>query len=202
MWYLLPFLFSMYSKDVAKHLHTLFSVDQILIVELVCKERLTFLSCKAFELVKLWVKFVRVSHLNKIVALSPKESLILQVFKAKHSDWIFRLFANWLLLCLQTIDLSVLLLIGLAIVLSHHKLVEEEVCQLAGSVDDEQENYNVFPDVPYPRVLSEIVFTLLLCILLQFLLLLPLLGREVEIGEVSLSSSQGKQRLRWIFEHI
>jgi hypothetical protein len=76
----------MYSKDVAKHLHTLFSVDQILIVELVCKERLTFLSCKAFELVKLWVKFVRVSHLNKIVALSPKESLILQVFKAKHSD--------------------------------------------------------------------------------------------------------------------
>ena len=70
----------MYPKNLPKHFNSFFSVDQILIVELVCKERLTLLPCKAFELVKLWVKFDRVGHLYKIVALSSKESLILQVF--------------------------------------------------------------------------------------------------------------------------
>ena len=70
----------MYPKNLPKYFHSFFSVDQILIVELVCKERLTLRPCKAFELVKLRVKFDCVSHLYKIVALSSKESLILQVF--------------------------------------------------------------------------------------------------------------------------
>lgn len=89
MWNLIPLFFPMYPKNLTKHFHSFFSVDHVLIVELICKERLTLFSCKTFKLVKLWVEFVGISNLYKIVALSSKESLILQVFQAKQSDWIF-----------------------------------------------------------------------------------------------------------------
>jgi hypothetical protein len=89
MWNLLPLFFAMYPKNLPKHFHSFIWVDNILIVELICKERLTLFSSKTFKLVKLWVEFVCISNLNKIVAFSSKKSLILQVFQGKQSDWIF-----------------------------------------------------------------------------------------------------------------
>ena len=89
MWNLIPLFFPMYPKNLPKHFHSFISIDYILIVELISKERLTLFSCKTFKLVKLWVEFVGISNLNEIVALSSKESLILQVFQGKQCDWIF-----------------------------------------------------------------------------------------------------------------